>query len=106
VPTDDFNRNGIGLDHEAARLIANTVFATEVGGIGVIETGNEAIASLTVNIVPVEGDTLDTTAELIGTAITNSMQQDILNVLARDLSQAHDLHINLGRVQQLLAGQQ
>jgi hypothetical protein len=34
------------------------------------------------------------------------MQQDILNVLARDLSQTHDLQINLGRVQQLLAGQQ
>ena len=49
---DDFNRNGIGLDHEAARLIAKTVFATEVGGIGVIETGNEAIASLTGQYYP------------------------------------------------------
>jgi hypothetical protein len=106
VPTDDFNRNGIGLDHEAARLIARRVFATDVGEVGVIETGNEAIASMTVTIVPVEGETLDTTAELIGGAITNSMQQDILNVLARDLSQTHDLQINLGRVQQLLAGQQ
>ena len=106
VPTDDFNRNGIGLDHEAARLIARRVFATDVGEFGVIETGNEAIASMTVTIVPVEGETLDTTAELIDGAITNSMQQDILNVLARDLSQTHDLQINLGRVQQLLAGQQ
>ena len=106
VPTDDFNRNGIGLDHEAARLIARRVFATDVGEVGVIETGNEAIASMTVTIVPVEGETLDTTAELIDGAITNSMQQDILNVLARDLSQTHDLQINLGRVQQLLAGQQ
>ena len=106
VPTDDFNRNGIGLDHEAARLIARRVFATDVGEVGVIETGNEAIASMTVTIVPVEGETLDTTAELIDGAITNSMQQDILNVLARDLSQTHDLRINLGRVQQLLAGQQ
>ena len=106
VPTDDFNRNGIGLDHEAAQLIARRVFATDVGEVGVIETGNEAIASMTVTIVPVEGETLDTTAELIDGAITNSMQQDILNVLARDLSQTHDLQINLGRVQQLLAGQQ
>ena len=106
VPTDDFNRNGIGLDHEAARLIARRVFATDVGEVGVIETGNEAIASMTVTIVPVEGETLDTTAELIAGAITNSMQQDILSVLARDLSQTHDLQINLGRVQQLLAGQQ
>ena len=106
APTDEFNRNGIGLDHEAARLIARRVFATDVGEVGVIETGNEAIASMTVTIVPVEGETLDTTAELIDGAITNSMQQDILNVLARDLSQTHDLQINLGRVQQLLAGQQ
>ena len=106
VSTNNFNRNGIGLDHEAARLIARRVFATDVGEVGVIETGNEAIASMTVTIVPVEGETLDTTAELIDGAITNSMQQDILNVLARDLSQKHDLQINLGRVQQLLAGQQ
>ncbi len=106
VPTEEFNRNGIGLDHEAARLIASTVFATEVGEIGLIETGNEAIASLTVNVVQVKGDTLDTTAKLISAAINNSMQQDVLNVLARDLSQTHDLKINLARVQQLLARQQ
>ena len=106
VPTDDFNRNGIGLDHEAARLIADTVFATKIGEVGVIETGDEAIASFTVTIIPGERETLDTTAKLIGTTITNSIQQDFLNVLARDLSKTHDLQINLGRVQQLLAGQQ
>ena len=105
VPTDEFNRNGIGLDHEAARLIAKTVFSNKIGTIDVIETDNEVIASLTVNVVPVEGDKLNETTELIDNAITNSMQQDILSVLARDLSQTHDLQINLGRVQQLLAGQ-
>ncbi len=106
VPTDEFNRNGIGLDHEAARLIAKTVFTNKIGATGVIETDNEVIASLTVNVISVEENKLDETMELLDEAITNSMKQDILSVLALDLSQAHDLQINLGRVQQLLAGQQ
>ncbi len=38
--------------------------------------------------------------------IVNSMRQDIVNILARDLSQTHDLNINLGRVQQILVGSQ
>jgi len=59
-----------------------------------------------VNVISVEENKLDETMELLDEAITNSMKQDILSVLALDLSQAHDLQINLGRVQQLLAGQQ
>lgn len=105
VPTDNFNRNGIGLDHEAARMIAKAVFKTNIGEATVIETSNEAIASMTVTVTPAESEAVDATAAIISSAIINSMQKDILNVLARNLSQAHNLQINLGRVQQLLAGQ-
>jgi hypothetical protein len=104
--TGNFNRNGIGLDHEAARLIARTVFATDVGKTDIVETGAEAIAVLTTAITPVDAESLESTTKLVNATIVNSMRQDIVNILARDLSQTHDLNINLGRVQQILVGSQ
>ena len=104
--TTDFRRNGIGLDHEAARLIASAVFAQAAGESRVVETGTQAIAVRTEDILPVEADELDTTAKMISGVITNSMRQDVLNILARDLSQTHDLQVRLGGVQQLLLGTQ
>ena len=102
----NFNRNGIGLDHEAARLIARTVFATDVGKTDIVETGAEAIAVLTTAITPADAESLESTTKLVNATIVNSMRQDIVNILARDLSQTHDLNINLGRVQQILVGSQ
>jgi peptidyl-prolyl cis-trans isomerase D len=104
--TGNFNRNGIGLDHEAARLIARTVFATDVGKTDIVETGAEAIAVLTTAITPADAESLESTTKLVNATIVNSMRQDIVNILARDLSQTHDLNINLGRVQQILVGSQ
>jgi len=105
-PTGNFNRNGIGLDHEAARLIARTVFATDVGKTNIVETGAEAIAVLTTEITPADANSLESTTKLVNATIVNSMRQDVVNILARDLSQTHDLNINLGRVQQILVGSQ
>ena len=105
-PTADFRRNGIGLDHEAARLIASAVFAQGAGESRVVETGTEAIAVRTEDILPVETDELDTSAQMISGVIANSMRQDVLNILARELSQTHDLQVRLGGVQQLLLGSQ
>lgn len=105
-PTADFRRNGIGLDHEAARLIASAVFAQGAGESRVVETGAEAIAVRTEDILPVETDELDISARMISGVIANSMRQDVLNILARELSQTHDLQVRLGGVQQLLLGSQ
>jgi len=104
--TPDFRRNGIGLDHEAARLIASAVFAQGAGESRVVETGTEAIAVRTEEVLPVDGEELDTSARMISGVIANSMRQDVLNTLARDLSQTHDLQVRLGGVQQLLLGSQ
>ena len=105
-PTADFRRNGIGLDHEAARLIASAAFAQGAGESRVVETGTEAIAVRTEDILPVETDELDNSARMISGVIANSMRQDVLNILARELSQTHDLQVRLGGVQQLLLGSQ
>ena len=104
--TPDFRRNGIGLDHEAARLIASAIFAQGVGESRVVETGTEAIAVRTEEVLPVDAEELDTSARMISGVIANSMRQDVLNILARDLSQTHDLQVRLGSVQQLLLGNQ
>jgi hypothetical protein len=51
-------------------------------------------------------DELDKVSELVQGVIVNSIRSDILNTLARDLSETHDLQIRLGAVQQLLVGSQ
>ena len=104
--TTDFRRNGIGLDHEAARLIATAVFEQGSGEARVVETGTEAIAVRTEAVMPAEGDELDRSTTLVGDVIANSIRQDVLNTLAGELSQTHDLRVQLGSVQQLLIGTQ
>ena len=104
--TTDFRRNGIGLDHEAARLIATAVFAQDIGEARVVETGTEAIAVRTESIAAAAEEELSDSAKLVAKMLDNSLQQDILTTLARDLSQTHDLQMRLGGVQQILVGAQ
>ena len=104
--TTDFRRNGIGLDHESARLIATAVFGQDSGEARVVETGTDALAVRTEAIMPAQGDELDRSTTLVGDMISNSIRQDVLNTLAGELSQTHDLRVQLGSVQQLLIGTQ
>ena len=104
--TDAFRRTGTGLDHEAARLIATAAFGQKIGETRVVETGNEAIAVRTETVIPAEVEELADTAKLLADFTSGSIQRDILNTLASDLSQTHDLQVRLGGVQQLLMGGQ
>ena len=104
--TADFRRNGIGLDHEAARLIATAVFAQDIGEARVVETGTEAIAVRTESITPAAESELAESAALVADVLESSLRQDVLATLARDLSQTHDLQMRLGGVQQILIGTQ
>ena len=104
--TDAFRRTGTGLDHEAARLIATAAFGQKIGETRVVETGSEAIAVRTETVIPAEAEKLADTAKLLADFTSGSIQRDILNTLASDLSQTHDLQVRLGGVQQLLMGGQ
>ena len=104
--TDAFRRNGTGLDHEAARLIATAAFGQKIGETRVVETGSEAIAVRTETVIPAEAEELADTAKLLADFTAGSLQRDILNTLAGDLSQTHNLQVRLGGVQQLLMGGQ
>ena len=99
-----FRRNGIGLDHEAAGLIANVAFNQNIGDAQVIETGHEAISVRTVDIIPASDKELVETTELISKMMTNSIQDDMTNLFLLKLSQKHDLQINLPIVQDLVLG--
>ena len=104
APSSAFRRNGIGLDHEAAGLIANVAFNQNSGDAQVVETGSEAIAVRTVDIIPASDKELVETIELISTMMNNAIQDDMTNLFLLKLSQEHDLQINLPAVQDLLLG--
>ena len=78
----------------AARLlqIASVLKSTGAALLGELDTA--------------EGDELDRSTTLVGDVIANSIRQDVLNTLAGELSQTHDLRVQLGSVQQLLIGTQ
>ena len=104
APSQAFRRNGIGLDHEAAGLIANVAFAQDSGNIQVVETGREAIAVRTIDIIPASDDELKETTELVLTVMNNAIRDDMTNLLLLTLSQKHDLQLNLPAIQELLLG--
>ncbi len=104
APSPAFRRNGVGLDHEAAGLIANAAFTQNTGDIQVVETGREAIAVRTVEIIPASDEELIETTELVLTIMNNAIRNDMTNLLLLTFSQKHDLQLNLPAVQQLLLG--
>ena len=103
-PSAAFQRNGIGLDHEAAGLIANVAFKQNIGDIQVIETGSEAIAVRTIDIIPATDEEISETRELVLTLMNTALRDDMTNLLLISLSQKHDLRLNPAAVQQLLLG--
>jgi len=106
APTPAFRRNGIGLDHEAAGLIAATAFAQNAGDIQLVETGREAIAVRTIDVITATDDELKDTVDLVLTVMNNGLREDMTNLLLLTLSEKHDLQLNLAPVQQILLGSQ
>ena len=105
-PSAKFRRNGLGLDHEAARLIANTAFGQARGEYGVVETGTEAIAVMTTDIIEAEQSEIDETNKMVADIMKNAITEDVISFMAINLSQKHDLQINIEPVRQLLVGSQ
>ena len=99
-----FRRNGIGLDHEAAGLIADVAFSQNSGDIQIVETGREAIAVRTIDIIQASDEELRETTKHLLTLMKNAINDDMTNLLLISLSQKHDLQINSQAVQQLLLG--
>ena len=101
-----FRRNGNGLDHQAAGLIARAAFGQDLGTGTVIETETEAILVKTVEIIPATADDISNTATLVTDMLNTAVRDDMLNMVLIALSEKHDLQINAGAVQQILIGSQ
>jgi peptidyl-prolyl cis-trans isomerase D len=104
APVPAFRRNGIGLDHEAAGLIARAAFEQNSGDIQVIETGREAIAVRTIDIIPATDEELKDTSDLVLSVMNSALRDDLTNLLLLSLSKKHDLQLNVPAVQQILIG--
>jgi peptidyl-prolyl cis-trans isomerase D len=99
-----FRRNGIGLDHEAAGLIARAAFEQNIGDVQIIETGREMISVRTIDIIDATKEELQDTSEMVLTLMNSALQTDMTNLLLLSLSQKHDLQLNLSSVQKILMG--
>ena len=104
APVPAFRRNGIGLDHEAAGLIAKAAFEQNSGDIQVIETGREAIAVRTIDIIPATDEELKDTSDLVLSVMNSALRDDLTNLLLVSLSKKHDLQLNVQAVPQILIG--
>ena len=98
------NRSGLGLDHPAARLIANQAFALNEGESAVIETGDEAIIIKTTAINKADTADRDALAEQLSGSLARTMQSDWTAALSLSLSEDFDLTMNEEAVRLLLVG--
>ena len=104
--SETFRRNGVGLDHQAAGLIANRAFDLTVNSSGVVETGSEVIAIKTVQIVPASDKEIEETGAIVIEVLNNALQEDMLNMVLLSFSESHDLQLDPTAVRQLLVGNQ
>ena len=104
--SEPFRRNGLGLDHQAAGLIANKAFLQATGASSIVETGSEAIVVKTIEIIAAKDAEIDETTKIVTEVMNNAMKEDMLNMVLLSLSEKHDLQLNVAPVQQLLVGRQ
>ena len=104
--SEPFRRNGLGFDHEAAVIIAKQAFNQASGSSGVVETGNEAIAVKTVEIIPAGDNEIKETTKLVVQVLSNALREDMLNMVLMSFSESHDLQLNPASVRQILVGTQ
>ena len=104
--SEPFRRNGLGFDHQAAGIIANQAFNQANGSSGVVETGSEAIAVKTVEIIPAVDKEIEETTKIVIEVLNNALREDMLNMVLLSFSENHDLQLNPASVRQLLVGTQ
>ena len=104
--SEPFRRNGLGFDHEAAGIIANKAFNQATGSSGVVETGKEAIAVKTVEIVPADDNDIEENTKLVVEVLNDALREDMFNMVLLSFSESHDLQINPSGVRQILVGAQ
>lgn len=97
-----FLRNGVGLDHEASRLIAANVFGKQQGERGMVETGTEAIAFSMDSVIAGDDDAIKLEAAGQASLLRASVLRGMEEMMATALAEEHNIRINPQLVQRLL----
>ena len=71
-----------------------------------VETGNEAIAVKTVEIIPASEKEIEETTKIVVEVLNNALREDMLNMILLSFSESHDLQLNPAGVRQILVGTQ
>ena len=97
-------RDGVGLDHASARLIASRAFELEAGGTGYVETGDEAIVVTAAAVVAANADAVRQEGELFGQRLTLEMLESAELALLRGFEGRFGVRVNPAAVQRVLTG--
>lgn len=97
-------RDGVGFDHEAARLIAARAFEINTGDTSFIETGSEAVLIMVKSVEPARDDAAISEAAIYQTDLSGQLRQSADIAIARSLENKFDVMVNAGAVQRILIG--
>lgn len=100
-----FQRNGSGLDEEAARLIAHATFEQAVGASTLVETGDTVLLIKALSIHAPTNEAVQDYVTNLAISLDEYVKDDITTALASRLSEKYKLEINPNFVVQVLVSQ-
>ena len=97
-------RDGVGLDHSSARLIAAKVFELAPGEIGIVETGDEAIVVSVDRIIPADAEQAAAEMALFQSQLSNEARNSMVTGLLLGFEKQFEVEVTPAPVQQMLIG--
>ena len=97
-------RDGVGLDHASARLIAGRAFELDAGETGYVETGSEVIVVATTGVTEADGAAAREEGARFGGRLATEMLISTELAVLRGLEERFDIRVNPAIVQQILVG--
>ena len=104
VEAPSLRRNGVGLDHAAARLIAARAFELGEGESGYVETGSETVVVTTTAILEADSAAASDEKVVFGEQLSSDILLSSDNAVLGGLEERFDARVNPGAVQQILIG--
>ena len=100
----NLRRDGVGLDHSAARLIAARAFELAPGESGIVETGDEAIVISVGRIIPADAEQAAAEMALFQSQLSDEARNSMVTGLLLGFEKQFEVEVTPAPVQQLLIG--
>ena len=100
----NLRRDGVGLDHSAARLIAARAFELAPGESGIVETGDEAIVVSVGRIIPADTEQAAAEMALFQSQLSDEARNSMVTGLLLGFEKQFEVEVTPAPVQQLLIG--